>query len=215
MRLARELRPAVITLDVLMPGMDGWQVLAALKADPDLALIPVIILTMLDDRDLGYALGASAFLTKPVDRERLIAVLKQYEPERSEGTVLIVEDDAATRETLRHALTKAGWTVAEAENGRVALACIAAQVPALILLDLMMPEMDGFDIVAALGGRTEWRRVPVIVLTARDLTAEDRARLNGYVHAILQKGARHRDELLAEVRSLVAARVPRTSGAAH
>ena len=167
MRLARELRPAVITLDVLMPGMDGWQVLAALKADPALADVPVIMLTMLDDRDMGYALGAAAFMTKPVDRERLVALLRQYRREGPAGPVLIVEDDAATRDMLRRSLEKAGWTTAQAEHGRAALARVAEQQPAVILLDLMMPEMDGFQFVTELRKTPAWRTIPIIVITAK------------------------------------------------
>jgi CheY-like chemotaxis protein len=202
--LARELRPDAITLDVLMPEMDGWAVLAALKADPDLAEIPVIMLTIVDDRNLGYALGASDYLTKPIDRERLVAVLHRHGSAPSPRRVLVVEDEAATRELLRRVLEVEGWTVAEAENGRAALDRVAEERPALILLDLMMPEMDGFAFMDELRQREGWRAIPVVVVTAKDLTTEDRLRLNGYVHRILQKGAYSREDLLDEVRDLVA-----------
>jgi CheY-like chemotaxis protein len=202
---AKEQHAAVITLDVLMPGMDGWAVLAALKADPDLADIPVIMLTMLDDKSLGYALGAADYMTKPIDRERLVAVLKKYWRDHRSATVLVVEDDAATREMLRRTLDQEGWTVGEAENGRVGLEHVAERRPDLILLDLMMPEMDGFEFVTNLRKREEWRTIPIVVITAKDLTPEDRLRLNGYVEKILQKGASSREELRAEVRDLVAA----------
>src|SRR5438067_1097627 len=178
LRLARELRPAVITLDVLMPGMDGWAVLAALKADPDLAEIPVIMLTMLTDRNLGYALGAADFLTKPVDRERLAALLSRHLPQPHGGPVLVVDDDGPARELLRRALERDGRAVVEAEDGRAALERVAAERPALILLDLMMPGMDGFEFVAELRQREDWRAIPVVVITARSLTPEDHARLN-------------------------------------
>jgi CheY-like chemotaxis protein len=204
LQLARELRPDAITLDVLMPGMDGWAVLTALKADPDLAEIPVIMLTIVDDKNLGYALGASDYLTKPVDRERLTSVLQRFRAAPSPRLVLVVEDDSATREMLRRVLHTEGWVVAEAENGRAALDRIAERRPALILLDLMMPEMDGFSFMDELRRHEDWGTIPVVVVTAKDLTAEDRLRLNGYVHKILQKGTYRREELLAEVRDLVA-----------
>ncbi len=204
LQLARELHPDAITLDVLMPGMDGWAVLAALKADPDLAVIPVVMLTIVDDKNLGYALGASDYLTKPVDRDRLITVLHRYRTQPASSRVLVVEDEAATRDLLRRVLEGEGWIVAEAENGRVALERVAEQRPDLILLDLLMPEMDGFEFVDELRRREGWESIPVVVVTAKDLTAEDRLRLHGYVHKILQKGAYQREELLAEVRDLVA-----------
>jgi PAS domain S-box-containing protein len=204
LRLARQLRPAVITLDVLMPHMDGWAVLAALKADPVLADIPVIMLTIVDERNFGYVLGAADYMTKPIDRHHLTAMLHKYRSAQPAGTVLIVEDESATRRMLRRTLTQQGWTVTEAENGRVALERVAEQRPVLIMLDLMMPTMDGFAFIAALRQREEWRTIPIIVLTAKDLTPEERQRLNGVVEQILLKGAASREDLLGEVRRLVA-----------
>jgi GAF domain-containing protein/CheY-like chemotaxis protein len=206
LRRARELHPDAITLDVMMPGMDGWAVLAALKADPAVADIPVIMLTIVDDRNLGYALGAAEYLTKPVDRERLVAVLKKY---RRDLPVLVVDDDPVLRELLGRTLATAGYTVVEAENGRVALERLREVSPSVILLDLMMPEMDGFEFLAALRGHAAWRAIPVVVITARDLSGEDRERLNGRVERILQKGAHGREALLTEVRDLVASGVAR------
>jgi signal transduction histidine kinase/CheY-like chemotaxis protein len=205
LRLAAELRPALITLDLIMPGMDGWSVLAALKADPALAETPVVVLTMLDDRSRGYALKADEFMTKPVDRERLATVLRRYRPRPASVAVLIVEDDRATREILRRTLEREGWTVAEAADGGEALARLADVRPGLIVLDLSMPGMDGFEVVEVLRARPEWRDIPVIVLTARDLSAEDRDRIKGDVTRILQKGSAGRDALLEEVRALVGA----------
>jgi CheY-like chemotaxis protein len=201
--LARRLKPAAITLDVMMPGMDGWAVLTALKADPELAHIPVIMLTMVDDKNFGYALGAAEYLTKPIDRGRLSALLGKYRCEAPRCSVLLVEDDVTTREMMRRMLEKEGWTVAEAENGREGLARMAESEPQLILLDLMMPEMDGFEFLTELRQNPAWRTIPVVVITAMDLTPEDRQRLNGSVTQILQKGAYSRDELLEEVRQLV------------
>jgi hypothetical protein len=209
LRLARELAPAAITLDVMMPGLDGWAVLSALKADADLADIPVIMLTIVDDRNLGYALGAAEYLTKPIDRERLLAVLRRY---RHDLPVLVVDDDAELRELVRRLLEREGYTVVEAENGRAALARVEEAAPGLIVLDLMMPEMDGFEFLTELRGHESRRAIPVIVVTAKDLTAEDHRRLNGSVERILQKGAYSREALLGEVRDLVAASAARRRG---
>ncbi len=206
LRRAHEIRPDTITLDVMMPGMDGWAVLTALKADPDVADIPVVMLTIVDDKNLGYALGASDYLSKPIDRERLVAVLKQH---RRDCPVLVVDDDAGVRALLRRMLEPEGYTVVEAENGRAALARLHDLAPGVVLLDLMMPEMDGFEFVAEFRRHEAWRGVPIVVITAKDLSGEDRERLNGYVQRILQKGAYGRDELLAEVRDLVTASVAR------
>jgi CheY-like chemotaxis protein len=188
-----------------MPGMDGWTVLSALKADPDLADIPVIMLTIVDDKNLGFALGASDYLTKPIDRDRLTAVLEKYRCADRAGSILVVEDDATTREMLRRMLEKEGWGVTEAGNGREALEWVAERRPAMILLDLLMPEMDGFEFIEALRKQDKWRSIPVVVITAKDLTEADRRRLSGYVEKILRKGAYSREELLAEVRELVVA----------
>ena len=205
LRLARELHPELITLDILMPGMDGWAVLAGLKADPALAGIPVILQTILEDRNLGFALGASEYLTKPIDRKRLAALVKRYVPSPAAGAVLVVEDDAGTRALLGKALGKAGWQVAEAENGRVALERMEATQPALILLDLMMPEMDGFEFLDALRRQQPRREVPVVVITAKTLTEEDRKRLNGGVERVVLKSTLDAESLLAEVRAVVGA----------
>ena len=213
LKRAGELHPDVITLDVMMPSMDGWAVLSALKADPELADIPVIMLTIMDSKHMGYTLGASDYLTKPIDRDRLVTILNKYRHDLASFRVLLVEDDAETREILRHTLEKSGCTVTEAGNGRVALEQITADKPALILLDLMMPEMDGFQFVAEMRKHEKWRSIPVVVITAKDITSEDRLRLNGYVEKILQKETHTSEKLLAEVRDLVVASVGRESSA--
>jgi CheY-like chemotaxis protein len=210
LRLARDLRPDAITLDVLMPGVDGWAVLTALKGDGATASIPVVMLTMLDDRSLGYALGATDYLTKPIDRDRLMAALAPY---RRELPVLVVDDDPDLRTLLRRMLEREGYVVAEADNGRVALTRISERVPGAILLDLMMPEMDGFEFLEELRRDEAGRGIPVIVVTAHDLSAEDHQRLNGSVERIIQKGAYRHDALLAEVRRLVGAAVGLRRGA--
>jgi PAS domain S-box-containing protein len=201
--LARQLQPSLITLDVLMPGPDGWSVLQGLKADPALAGIPVLMLTILDEQNKGYALGAAEYMTKPIDRARLRAVLAKYRIEAAERRALIVEDDADTREWLSRVVRNDGWQVSEAENGRVALGRIAEQRPDLILLDLMMPEMDGFEFLAELRQDPTLHDVPVIVVTAAELTEDDHRRLNGGVERVLQKTVLSREELLAELQQLV------------
>jgi signal transduction histidine kinase/DNA-binding response OmpR family regulator len=202
LQLAKRIRPAVITLDVMMPGMDGWTVLHALKSDPSTVDIPVIMLTIVDDKNMGYALGAADYITKPVDRERLLAAVQRF-GNLAPRTVLIVEDDESTRTLMARMLEKEGWGVVEAGDGFAGLEKLETQIPALILLDLMMPRMDGFAFVAELHKRADWRMIPVIVVTAKTLTPEDRIQLSGYVEKILQKGAFTRDDLLAEVRDLV------------
>jgi signal transduction histidine kinase/CheY-like chemotaxis protein len=204
LRLARRLLPVAITLDVMMPGMDGWTVLSTLKADPSVCDIPVIMLTMMDDRKRGYALGATNYMTKPVDRKGLAQILKKYSCAHPPCPVLLVEDDATTREMMRAMLEKAGWSVSEAENGRSGLERVAENRPALILLDLMMPHMDGFEFAVKLREHPEWRSIPIVVLTAKDLTGEELLRLNGKVHAILDKEGCSRGDLMLQVRDLLA-----------
>jgi CheY-like chemotaxis protein len=200
LRLARERKPDVISLDVLMPGMDGWTVLRSLKADPTTASIPVVMVSMLDDRDIGHALGASDYLTKPFDRQKLVSALRRYRRDGAQRPVLVVEDDAPTREVIKRALERDGWAVSEADNGRRGLQSVARQVPDLILLDLMMPEMDGFEFVAELRKSESGRRIPVVVVTAKELGEEDRRRLNGQVRRVLHKGSFSREELTSELR---------------
>jgi signal transduction histidine kinase/CheY-like chemotaxis protein len=205
LRLAHEVQPAAITLDVMMPEMDGWSVLRALKADPVLREIPVIMLSMIDDRSRGYSLGAVDYLTKPVDREQLHKALSRYYRAGDDSAVLLVEDDIDTREIMARTLEKAGWAVSEAGNGQEALDVMASVQPRLILLDLMMPVMDGFGFLAALRARPEWQQIPVVVVTAKDLTGDDRDRLNGMVEDVLEKNAYTREQLLEHVRDVVAA----------
>ena len=201
--LAKECNPTVITLDVMMPGMDGWAVLTALKADSATADIPVIMMTIVDDKHMGFALGAADYFTKPLDWPRLSAALQKHRRSSTPQTVLLVEDDPNTRDMLRRSMEKEGWTVTEAANGHLGLERLNGGIPALILLDLMMPEMDGFTFMEELRARPDARNIPVIVITAKDLTDDDRRRLNGEVSRILQKGDHTPADLLAEIRSLI------------
>ena len=186
--LAREWHPKAVTLDVLMPGIDGWAVMTALKSDPDLAMTPVIIVTMLDDRGLAVSLGAAEFLTKPVDRARLRATLRRYV--HGDGVVLVVDDEAESRRIARHHLELLGWEVAEANGGAGALDWLARNPPpAVILLDLLMPEMSGFTFLDEIGKRGELLDIPIIILTAMPLGTTERALLAGRTREVLGKGA--------------------------
>ena len=216
LRLAKQLRPDAITLDVIMPGMDGWAVLSALKADPDLAEIPVILLSFVGNKSLGFALGASDYLTKPVDGKRLATLLRKYrrDKENVENNnltcqILIVEDDVTTRGILRRILEKQGWTVTEADSGRAALDRLDVSRPNLILLDLMLPEMDGFELIGELRKSYSGDPIPIVVITGKDLTPAESQQLNGCVDRVLKKGVYSCDTLLRDVRSIVNDRLDR------
>lgn len=202
---ARRLKPDLITLDVMMPGMDGWAVLSALKADPELREIPVVMVTIVDDKQMGFALGAAEFVVKPIDWQRLSELLGKLRKTSASNAILVVEDDANTRDLLRRKLEAHGWDVRVAEHGQSGLEQLATRLPAVIVLDLMMPHMDGFEFIQELRQRPECRNIPIVVLTAKDLTDEDRQRLNGHVTRVIEKGARSLDDLLSEIRTLVIA----------
>jgi len=210
---ARQVRPSAITLDILMPGMDGWAVLTQLKADPDLRDIPVIIISILDEKNLGYSLGASDYLTKPVDKTQLSRLLDKHRPALISAPVLVVDDEADTREMLRRMLEKMNVKVVEAENGVVALKQVMAHRPALILLDLMMPEMDGFEFLDEFFKIPDHRDIPVVVLTAKSLTDAERRQMSGQVERVIEKGSVPTDELLAYLRRVIGALRQRSSPA--
>lgn len=203
LRLAKERSPAAILLDVKMPNLNGWEVLSRLKSDPELANIPVVMVTFVDDQSLGSALGAVDYVLKPVNYDHLLSLLQPYYTESSVSSVMVVEDNADNREMIYRQLTKAGWRVIEAENGRVALEILADERPEIILLDLMMPEMDGFEFIRELRQYPQWQSLPVIVLTAKDLTLEERDWLEGQTQRIYQKGSKQR--LIEEINHLLAA----------
>jgi CheY-like chemotaxis protein/nitrogen-specific signal transduction histidine kinase len=211
LQLAKQLYPDIITLDVLMPGLDGWTVLTALKAAPDLADIPVIMLSIVNESSKGFMLGASDYLVKPIDNKRLQALVNAYISGRAstsrsiQDRILLVEDDASLRELLGRTLEREGWVVHEATNGRQALDSVARLQPALLLLDLMLPDIDGVQVIDELRTTTAGRSIPIIVLTARDLSPVERQHLNTSVSQILLKGAYSRDELIRQVCDLVSA----------
>ena len=201
--LAKSLRPEAITLDVMMPGMDGWSVLTALKANPQTADIPVIMMTMVDDQNLGYALGAAEYLLKPIDNQKLEMILHKFKPVVDSDSILVVEDDPGVREMLCRQLRKENWKVIEAENGQEALIKLQSHEPKLILTDLMMPEMDGFELIHHLKQHQKWHSIPVIILTAKTMTPKDRQKLHGVVSKIFEKGSYQRSVLLDEVTNLL------------
>ena len=204
LKRAKNHHPIAITLDVMMPDIDGWTVLAALRGDPQLADIPVIMATIVDERRQGMTLGAVGYLTKPIDGDKLVEIIRRYGAPSGPTRVLVVEDDATQRECVRSLLEPPQWLVTEAENGRIALDRLKDTVPDVIILDLMMPEMDGFQLVAALQQHLQWRRIPVVVVTALDLSAQDRARLNSGVETVLLKEAFKPSDLIDGLRRLVA-----------
>ena len=200
--LARRFNPSVITLDVMMPGADGWSVLANLKSDPELASIPVIMLTIVAERQKGFTLGATDYLTKPIQRKRLRDTIRRYC--NSVGEVLIVEDDEETRNVLRRTLEAQGWSVSEAHHGKRAVELFEQDLlPDLVLLDLMMPEMDGFQVLDFIRSRPELSEVPVLILTAMDLSIQDMQTLHQRATQVLQKGAISPSQLAAKIRSVV------------
>jgi signal transduction histidine kinase/CheY-like chemotaxis protein len=206
LELARQKKPAAITLDVMMPGMDGWSVLTALKSDPTISAIPVIMVTMLQDRQFGFALGAAEFLTKPVNHDRLREVLAKYCGQPA-AYALVVEDDPGNRQLICRMLEKENLRYVEAANGSEALQRVAEEKPGIILLDLMMPIMDGFEFLSVLRLQPGMEHIPVVVITAKDLTAEDRERLTGSVSQVIQKGAVDRDRLLHDIHGMLEKKV--------
>lgn len=208
LKRAKELQPAVITLDVLMPDIDGWTVMCRLKADPELAAIPVVMISVWPESERAFALGVAEYLSKPIDSKRLISVLKKYYSAPPNNHALVVEDDPDMRSLLKQMLEDERWDAGTAENGQSALEQIRRVPPSVILLDLMMPVMDGFQLVAELQKHEEWRRIPVVVISAKDLTLEEKERLGGPVIEILKKGSFGREELLQTVRQTVRQLLP-------
>ena len=200
---ARETNPHVVILDILMPGADGGNLLLQLKTHPLLANLPFVMLTVNEQAHRGLTFGASDYLSKPIDGAALSAIMAKYSAARSENPIMVVEDDPPTRNMIVRLIEREGWPALQAENGKVALDLLAKHVPSVVLLDLLMPEVDGFAVLRAMRAHAVWRDIPVVVLTSLDLTAEVRGFLENQAERVLQKGSYSRDELLREVRDSV------------
>jgi len=203
LRKARELRPLAVTLDILMPHKDGWQVLHELKADPATCDIPIIVLSIIDNKDLGYRLGAFDYLLKPFDREAVLGALTRIPSQQ--GRLLVVDDDPHVVDLVRQLLADEPYEVIAAADGQEALEAISQQHPAAILLDLLMPGMDGFAVIEHLQQDARYRQIPVIVFTAKTLTPTEQVMLEQSVRTVIQKRGLDRDTLIQELRSLLQA----------
>ncbi len=203
MRKAREWRPDAITLDVMMPEVDGWTVLGQFKADPDLCSIPVVLVTFAGDRGPGLTLGAAEQLEKPIQRDRLVTLLQRLCPS-GPGRVLVVEDDPNNRELFQRTLGQEGWTVETAENGRQAIERMQGEPTRLVLLDLMMPEVDGFEVLAVMHQNPRWASVPVVVVTAKELTDEEREYLHAHTARLVDRRQFSTEELVDWLRQVSA-----------
>lgn len=199
MELARRHKPDVIVLDVIMPERDGWSMLKELKADPELCETPVVLATIVADRDMGLAFGAVEHLIKPIDPDKLIATLDAIAAKRCKD-VLVVDDDAATRNLFRRILTRQGWIVREAADGRGALSQLKSSKPTLMVLDIMMPNVDGFDVLKSVRADEALADLPVIVATSKDLTREELDWLKAHSGEVIRKGDTGRGDLLAALK---------------
>jgi signal transduction histidine kinase/DNA-binding response OmpR family regulator len=206
LELARRLRPAAIVLDILLPRIDGWDVLMQAKADPDLRDIPVIVVSMLDERGKGFALGAADYLVKPVSRDALLGALRRAVPDspRADGAVkvLAVDDDPIATELVEAILTPEGYTVLKAHGGAEAVALAQAEQPSLVVLDLLMPEMDGFAVVEHLRADPATATIPIVILTSKAMTPAEKKRLNGRIDYLARKGEFDRATFIEVVRSV-------------
>lgn len=202
LQVAREVNPNLIVLDVMMPEMDGWETLVALKNDATLSKIPVVMSSSIEDRHLAQTLGASDYLVKPVDRNRLISTVEKHitgAKQAEDGYILVVEDDKDSREMVCRILLQSGWDTRTAVNGKAAISAIQTEIPNLILLDLMMPEMDGFEVIKRVRENPDWETIPIVVITAMELSALESRQVSGQVKNIFQKGKYKKHDLLTEV----------------
>ena len=205
-RLARDLKPDVITLDILMPEMDGWSVLRTLKADPEVSDIPVIMASILDEKNKGFSLGAADFLSKPVQKEYLMKSIRNLIGDRENLKICLIEDDDSLRFTIKEILEKQGVKVIDAENGKIGMSILQNEdiKPDLILLDLMMPIMNGFEFLKIIR-ETELSSIPILVLTGADLNEEERKFLSGETHRILEKSDDTLSKIINEVGNVIKA----------
>ena len=199
LRVAAEMQPDIITLDIVMPHIDGWSVLKLLKSDEALQHIPVVVMSLLGDKEMGHALGAVDYISKPIDRDYLVEAIKRIRDINDSSQVLIIDDDSDTREMLSRTIASVGCTVTQASGGAMALNRMREQKPSVVLLDIMMPEMDGFEFLEHLRQEPAWMDIKVIIVSAKDLTTEDLEWLNSRSTQIFQKGIYNRHELIETV----------------
>jgi CheY-like chemotaxis protein len=195
----RKLHPDAIILDVIMPGQDGWSVLREIKSDKSLCNIPVILATVVADREMGLAFGAADHLIKPIDPQQLIDTLNAVAG-ADRHDVLVIDDDSATRELFRRVLIREGWRVREASDGRRGLEQLEVGRPTIIVLDLMMPNMDGFALLQAIRDRQDFADIPVVVVTSKDLTREELDWLGIRAKEVVRKGTKGRTDLIAALK---------------
>jgi DNA-binding response OmpR family regulator len=212
--LARRIAPTAVVLDVLLPRLNGWDVLARLKRDPDTAAIPVVVVSMLDERGAGFALGAAEYLVKPVHHEELLrAVTRCVAPPAGGRTVVAIDDDPVELDLVEAVLGPQGWSVIRALGGEEGVRVVARERPAVVLLDLLMPDVDGFEVVERLRADPRVADVPIVVLTSKDMTAADCERLRGRISVLARKGTFRQDQLADVVRRLGAGRAGQPEGA--
>jgi signal transduction histidine kinase/CheY-like chemotaxis protein len=204
LRLAETEKPAVITLDLQMPGMDGHSVLRALKKNPKSSHIPVVMISIQDERNMAFGLGASEFLTKPIQREQLIALVRRFTSERHGRSALLIEHEGAARSLFQRLLEREGWSVAVADSGRAGLEHLRERMPDLVLLELRLPEGDSFQFLEELQRSERGRAVPVVALTDQEPSSEERTRIEGKVQAVVLKNLSDHEELLVSVRRALA-----------
>jgi len=198
--MAVRIRPEVITLDVFLPDKDGWEVLRDLKSDPEVGHIPVIIVSILDNKELGFSLDADDYFVKPVDKNALLRRIGRLCTQKEAGEILVVDDDPAAVKWIASLLEDTGYSVLKAGDGMEGIALAVERRPALIILDLMMPQISGFEVVEALRAREETREIPILIVTAKDLTQEEIEILDDHIKRIMAKGTFQKQELLREIR---------------
>jgi DNA-binding response OmpR family regulator len=201
--MVHDLKPDAITLDVMLPDIDGWEILKRLKGNQATNEIPAILVSVVDNQELGAALGADHYFVKPVDAKELVKRLRSFDFKNKGGrrqtSVLVVDDEAANREWLKHVLEPAGFKVILAKGGRDGIELARSRQPDLVMLDLLMPDVDGFDVVEALGKHAATKAIPIMIVTAKHLTKADVAQLSGHVATIVERGSIGDADLLARL----------------
>ncbi|MDR4498373.1 MAG: response regulator [Candidatus Scalindua sp.] len=203
---AKEMKPLLITLDIILPKLDGWDVLSELKNSQDTADIPVIIVSVTENKDIGYSLGAASYLMKPVDRKILIntvnIITSNLSAKDKPVEILVVDDEEKDVKYVSTVLNGAGFKVLTAYGGKAGIELAISKNPDLIILDLMMPDISGFDVVENLRKHPVARNIPIVICSAKDITPEDKKKLNGNIMAIVQKGSHTKEELLLEIQNI-------------